>query len=152
MKKGILILVAVLMTSPFLFTAEAANKVYPGNLYNYNYGENFIFEEQGVTFSVYPDGEFDFFIGNYARVGVGVRVGGVGVTFNSGFDYNPYVQYDDYGAVIQVENIPVFYDFYGRVNQIGNVDIWYRNGLVSRIGGLRVFLPRWSFYSLYGIH
>lgn len=103
------------------------------------YGNSFIFLENGVTFSVYPDGEFDFYIDNQVNIGVGARIGNVGITFNSGYNYNPFVQYDDYGAIIQVENVPVYYDFYGRVSQIGGVDVWYRNGRVRRLGGLNVF-------------
>ncbi len=105
----------------------------------YRYGNSFIFVEDGVTFSVYPDGEFDFYMDNRVNVGVGARIGNVGITFNSGYNYDPFVQYDDYGAVIQVENIPVFYDYYGRVSQIGSVDIWYNNGRVRRVGGLHVY-------------
>lgn len=108
---------------------------------NYRYGNSFIFTERGITFAVYPDGEFDFYIDNRVNVRAGARIGNVGVTFNSGWDYNPFVQYDDYGAVIQVENIPIYYDYYGRVSQIGNVDVWYRNGRVRRVGGLHVY---WS--------
>lgn len=103
------------------------------------YGNSFIFVEDGVTFSVYPDGEFDFYMDNRVNVGVGAQIGNVGITFNSGYNYNPYVQYDDYGAVVQVENTPIFYDYYGRVSQIGNVNIWYNNGRVRRIGGLHVY-------------
>ena len=62
---------------------------------NYRYGNSFIFNESGITFSVYPDGEFDFFIDNRVNVGVGARVGNVGITFNSGFNYDPFVQYDE---------------------------------------------------------
>jgi len=112
---------------------------------NYNYGNEFIFIEDGVTFSVYPDGEFDFYINNRVNVGVGARVGNVGITFNSGFNYNAFVQYDDYGAVIQVENVPIFYDYYGRVSGIGAIDVGYRNGRVRRIGGLNLFYNRGAF-------
>ena len=112
----------------------------------YNYGNSFIFVENGITFSVYPDGEFDFYINNRVNVGANVSVGYSNITFNSGFNYNPFVQYDDYGAVIQVENVPVYYDFYGRVSQIGGVNIWYRNNRVRRIGGLRVFYNNLGYY------
>ncbi len=105
----------------------------------HGYGNSFIFVENGVTFSVYPDGEFDFYMDNRVNVGVGAQIGNVGITFNSGYNYNPYVQYDDYGAVIQVENIPIYYDYYGRVSQIGSVDIYYDRGRVRRIGGMHVY-------------
>src|SRR5690606_21831529 len=69
-----------------------------------------------------------------------------GITFNSGYDYSPYAQYDDYGAVIQVENIPIYYDYYGRVTQIGSVDISYRNNRVFRMGGMYVYYNSRGFY------
>jgi hypothetical protein len=138
MKKFIPFLAVLFLTA---FGAKAATASEDRLVPNYvlGYGSEFIFIEDGITFSVYPDGEFDFFIDNRVNVGVGTRRGNIGVTFNSGFNYNPFVQYDDYGAIIQIENVPVFYDFYGRVSQIGGVDVWYRNGLVRRIGGLNVF-------------
>ena len=136
MKKLVLIIAAVVFGIPSI-QAETTNSMVDAT--NYNYGNSFIFVEDGVTFSVYPDGEFDFYIDNRVNVGVGAQIGNVGITFNSGYNYNPFVQYDDYGAVIQVENTPIFYDYYGRVSQIGNVDIWYNNGRVRRIGGLHVY-------------
>ena len=108
------------------------------------YGNPFIFEESGITFSVYPDGEFDFYLNDRVNVGADVRIGNAAITFNSGYNYDPYVQYDDYGAVIQIENIPIYYDYYGRVNQIGDIPIYYRNGRVHRIGGL------YAYYNSYG--
>lgn len=145
MKKLVLLLAAVLMGTGSSLKASTTDKVVPTRAFTY--GNSFIFVENGITFSVYPDGEFDFYIDNYAGVNAGLAVGPVGFTFNSGFDYNPYVQYDDYGAVVQVENVPVWYDFYGRVRRIGGINIWYRNGLAHRIGGMRIFYNRGGFYN-----
>ena len=75
------------------------------------YGNSFIFEENGITFSVYPDGEFDFFINNRVGVNANVYLGSAQITFNSGYNYDAYVQYDDYGAVLQVESVPIYYDY-----------------------------------------
>lgn len=108
-----------------------------------NYTENFIFNLDGIEFAVFPDGQFDF---NYLQdrngVNVFVNTGNLNVSFNTGYDYNRFVQYDTYGAVIQIEQIPVFYDPYGRVNQIGDINIFYNNGFVNRIGNLNVFYSR----------
>ena len=142
MKKLVLLLAAVVLGIPCI-QAETINHV--ATTTNFRHGNSFIFVEGGVTFSVYPDGEFDFYMDNRVNVGVGAQIGNVGVTFNSGFNYNPFVQYDDYGAVIQIENIPIFYDFYGRVSQIGDVDIWYNNGRLRRIGGMHIFYNRGVF-------
>lgn len=111
-----------------------------------SYADAFVFDEMGVTFSVYPDGEFDFYMANAHCINT-VSNGFVDVTFNSGFNYNPYVQYDDFGAVIQVENVPIYYDYYGRVSQIGDVLINYRNRRVCQVGGLRVFYNPQGYYA-----
>ena len=118
------------------------NKVATATMYGYS--NSFIFLESGVTFAVYPDGEFDFYIDN--QVQAGVRLGASAITFNSGYNYNPFVQYDDYGAVVQVQHVPVFYDFYGRVNRIGGIHISYRNNRVYRLGGMRVFYTPLGYY------
>lgn len=138
MKNLVLFFSALLFSTSGVWATSTENKVAERNAYRNN--NAFIFVENGITFSVYPDGEFDFYIDRYVT---GHRNG---VTFNSGFDYNPYVQYDDYGAVIQVEDIPVFYDYYGRVTQVGDVDISYNNGRIRRLGGMYVYYNRRGLY------
>ncbi|MBT8321568.1 MAG: hypothetical protein KJO90_07865, partial [Eudoraea sp.] len=144
MKHFVLLIAALFIGAPSTMAATADHTVTISNAYRYD--NSFIFVQNGITFSVYPDGEFDFFINNRVNVSAGIAVGPANVTFNSGYNYNPYVQYDDYGAVLQVENVPVYYDFYGRVSQIGDVNIWYRNGRVRRIGGMRVFYNNIGVY------
>ena len=105
------------------------------------FNESIAFVEQGITFSVYNDGEFDFFI-NRLQTGLSgnINAAGVNITFNSGYDYNPYVQYDDYGAIIQIENTPIYYDYYGRVYRIGNIHMNYDGfGNLIQVGGLQVY-------------
>lgn len=103
-----------------------------------------IFVENGITFSIYPDGEFDFFIDNPAYVGAAYHSNGVNISFNAGYNYSPWVQYDDYGAVIQIENTPIYYDFYGRINRIGGINVYYNGGRLARVGGL------YLYYNPYG--
>ncbi|WP_224490362.1 hypothetical protein [Robertkochia flava] len=121
-------------------TGEASQRTF-------GYSNSMIFVEGGITFSVYPDGEFDFFIDQPSYLGAAYHSPGVSISFNSGFNYDPWVQYDDYGAVIQIENTPVYYDFYGRVNRIGNINVWYNRGRVSRIGGLYVYYDAYGGFS-----
>ena len=113
----------------------------------FRYNNSVIFVENGITFSIYPDGEFDFYMDNQVNFGANVNIGRANVTFNSGFDYSPFVQYDDYGAVIQIENVPVFYDYYGRVSQIGGINVWYNNGRLRRVGGLYVYYNNRGLFS-----
>ena len=139
MKNIVLFLTALILgTSGALAITTDADKV--SVIISNRYNDSFIFVENGITFSVYPDGEFDF--------SIDAQIGGQrnGVTFNSGYDYSPFTQYDDYGAVIQVENVPIFYDYYGRVSQIGEVNINYNRNRVNRVGNMRVFYNRRGFY------
>lgn len=120
-------------------SATAANKSFESRYQ----GEAFIFVERGVEFAVFPDGQFDFFFnprGNFNRI-----PGHINYSFNSGYNYGPFIQYDDYGAVIQIENVPVYYDYYGRLIQAGRVQIGYNGfGMVNRIGNM--FL-HYNFYN-----
>ncbi|MEJ1222050.1 hypothetical protein [Sediminicola sp. 1XM1-17] len=145
MKNLVLLFTALIFGASNAMAVTVEDKVAIRNAYNYN--NSFIFVEDGITFSVYPDGEFDFYIDDRAGVSANVNFRNTSITFNSGYDYNPYVQYDDYGAVIQVENIPIYYDYYGRVTQVGNVDISYNRGRVNRLGGLYVYYNRNGVYS-----
>lgn len=111
------------------------------NYWNTNQNQSFIFMENGIEFSVFQDGQFDFFIPNQGpNVSAGFSSSHINFSFNTGYNYNPYVQYDNFGAIIQIQNTPIFYDYYGRINQIGHINILYNNaGFVHRIGGLQVF-------------
>ena len=106
----------------------------------YGYDDSFIFIEGGVEFSVYPNGEFDFYYNPaFRRSSVNISVPNVNISFNSGYNYDPYIQYDDYGAVIQIEDVPIYYDYYGRITQAGNIVINYdRYGYVVNVGNLFV--------------
>lgn len=113
------------------------------NSHSRTYTNNFIFNQGGIEFAVFPDGQFDF---NYLqdRNGIGfyVNTGNLQGSFNTGYNYNRFVQYDSYGAVIQIEETPVFYDAYGRVIQIGEVLINYHGKFISHIGNMNVFYSR----------
>jgi hypothetical protein len=147
MRNLVLLFTALIFGTASTMAATLEDKVATRNAYTYN--NSFIFVENGITFSVYPDGELDFYIDNRVNVGTYVNFGNANITFNSGYDYNPYVQYDDYGAVIQVQNVPIYYDYYGRVNRIGGINVWYGNGRVRQIGGMHVYYNNSGFYSHY---
>ena len=146
--KKLLITLSVAIYSSFSF-ASAPSSVR-------NYSNAFIFNERGIEFAVFPDGQFDFnvlnhrggvFGGNQIDVNIGLNGQGY-VSFNTGYQYDHFIQYDDFGAIIQIQNVPVFYDFYGRVRQIGNVRIYYNHrGYVRQLGGLYVhYNGNMSFY------
>ncbi|UJH91534.1 hypothetical protein LZ575_02015 [Antarcticibacterium sp. 1MA-6-2] len=111
------------------------------NLLRPNYGEAFIFIERGVEFAVYPNGEFDFYYNPQFLNTSPMQIGhpGYNISYNAYHNYDAFVQYDDFGAVIQIESVPVYYDYYGRLVQAGDVVIHYNSiGRIARIGGMKV--------------
>ncbi|MFV0570887.1 MAG: hypothetical protein ACK5M1_00455 [Xanthomarina gelatinilytica] len=149
--KKFMFLITALVLGGLTVSATTTNK--PNQIDNTTtlrgYGNSFIFVENGIEFSVFPDGQFDFYMPSYSPK-VNVYAPGMSISFNSGYDYNPFLQYDEFGAIIQVEHVPIYYDFYGRVSQIGNVFITYNGfGYVSRIGGLYIHYNSYRRFSHY---
>ena len=55
---------------------------------------------------------------NNSRLNVSINSPNVNISYNSGYDYNAYVQYDEFGAIIQIENVPIYYDYYETAEDI----------------------------------
>ena len=145
MKNAIFLFVTFVLVS---FGAMASTINANNTSYSYNeYGDSFTFVERGVTFAIFQNGEFDFYINPRNGLHVGYQGNGVDISFNSGYNYDAYIQYDNFGAIIQIENIYIDYDYYGRVNRIGNTHINYNNGRLVRLGGLRVYYDNYGYYS-----
>lgn len=149
MKNLIYVLVAFLSFGSISFATTNHNTNHSATTFVRGYGNSFIFVEQGVEFAVFPDGQFDFNVDRYApNFSAHANFNGVSISFNSGHSYDAYVQYDDYGAVIQIENVPLYYDHFGRIIQAGDVHIRYNHrGYITRVGGLYVHYNRYNRYS-----
>jgi hypothetical protein len=132
----------------FLFTSIVAANITSTPKVMNGYENGISFSESGITFNLMKNGEFDFFLDSFAdQTSIYYQGNGVNISYNSGFNYSPYVQIDRFGAIIQIENTPIFYDYYGRVSQIGTIHINYRNRFINRVGGLNVFYNINGFYS-----
>ena len=107
---------------------------------------SFVFNEQGIEFAIFNDGQFDFNVLRQRQNSIQFsNHNGINISFNTGYDYAGYVQYDNYGAVIQIENTPIYYDYYGRISQAGNVHVNYDyRGRVSWIGNMRINYDRYN--------
>lgn len=104
------------LTLVTFFTAFFNQAVLADTYNNFGYdGNKIIFVEGNVEFSVFPDGQFDFVFLGHEGTDVTISNPNMSVTFNSGYNYDAYVQYDMYGAVIQIENVPIYYDDFGRI-------------------------------------
>jgi hypothetical protein len=148
--KKVTAIVLVLIASVFnMKAASDGSENYYGNYFN---GSSYIFVEGGVEFSVFPDGQFDFvYVGRNqgSQVNVSIHTPNVSVSYNSGYNYDAFVQYDDYGAVIQIEDVPVYYDEFGRIAQAGSVEIRYNHRRIVRVGGMHVYYNHYGYYSHY---
>ncbi|MEZ4857847.1 MAG: hypothetical protein R2781_03480 [Flavobacteriaceae bacterium] len=134
-----------------VYSINAANENENPYYENYN-GQSYIFVEGGVEFSVFPDGQFDFvYVGNTQgnNINVSINTANVSLSYNSGYNYDAFVQYDDYGAVIQVEEVPIYYDEFGRIIQAGSVEIRYTNRRIVRVGGMHIFYNHYGYFSHY---
>lgn len=106
----------------------------------------FIFVERNVEFAIYPNGEFDF-----AYVGPNYKNNPYNgprrpFSYNGGYNYDVYLQFDRFGAIVQVERVPINYDYFGRVSQIGNVTIRYSGDYVTQIGNMHILYERGNVY------
>ena len=92
----------------FFGTAQAASPEvhHPINNGSYFDGQSYIFVEQGIEFSIFPDGQFDFvFVGpqNGASATFSWYTPGVNISFNAGYNYDMYVQYLLYVRTVKIK-------------------------------------------------
>jgi hypothetical protein len=130
------------LVSISLFGTISAS-TFPNHARNNN---SFVFNEQGIEFAIFKDGQFDFNVlrqrQNFVQFS---NHNGINVSFNTGYDYGAYIQYDNYGAVIQIENTPIYYDYYGRIRQAGRVRVNYDyRGRVAWIGNMQINYDRYN--------
>ena len=140
MKKVLLIVLGTLL---MVSTIEAKNsKEQPTNIgYNYTYENAVNFEERGIQFFIFTNGEFDFnphyndpyYNENNSRREIGIRIDR---------DYR--------GRINRIGNSFVNYDNYGNVTRIGNVFMRYYRGKLTAVGHLKVKYDAWGHPTFYG--
>ena len=136
MKKGILILLGMFM---MVSTVEANHGKKSSNRigFNYSYENSVNFEERGIEFFIFTNGEFDF--------------------NTSYYDYNSNhtsrrinIDRDYKGQITRIGNSFVSYDRYGNVTRIGNVFMRYYRGKLTDVGNLKVRYDYWGNPTFYG--
>ena len=105
---------------------------------DYRDAEPIEFRERGISFYVFPNGDFDFNTGNSSYI---ARRGGVPTTTNleNRGVRGIKIEHDNYGRVRRIGNVFVNYDYYGRVKRIGSVYMTYNSFALTKIGGMRLF-------------
>ena len=142
MKKGLLIVLGMFL---IVSTVEATNSKATNTKIEYNYAyENSVnFEERGVEFFIFTNGEFDF---NTNYNSAYYNHNGERVSRNSGIRINR----DYRGRVNRIGNSFVNYDAYGNVTRIGNVYMRYNRGRLTDVGNLKVRYDHWGTPAFYG--
>jgi len=104
----------------------------------------FIFTENNIEYAVFKNGEFDFNEIQTRSSGIHINTSHVNFSFNSGKNYTPNVQVNEYGVITRINNTSIRYNYNGKVKQIGSVVLKYNNyGYVYAIGNLNI---RYSDY------
>lgn len=135
MKKGILILLGVFI---MVSTTEAKHgkKLLNRISFNYSYQNSVNFEERGIEFFIFTNGEFDFNSNNINRGSHINRKRGV---------YRNYK-----GQITRIGNSFIRYDSYGNVIRIGNVFMKYYRGKLTDVGHLKIRYDYWGNPTFYG--
>ena len=111
---------------------------------DYRDAEPIIFNERGVEFMLFPNGEFDF---NTRPVIVKPRTNGTYGAPRSGIYYGTSergvkVEHDNFGRVRRVGNVYINYDGYGRVKRVGTVYMSYNSFALTKVGNMRITYDR----------
>ncbi|MFY9241387.1 MAG: hypothetical protein WAO74_00015 [Polaribacter sp.] len=130
MKKGVLILFGMFL---MVSTVEAKNgenllNRFEVNYYSYDNAVNF--EERGIEFFIFTNGDFDF---DTSYLNSGVRIDR---------DYR--------GRIRRIGNVFLNYDIRGNVTRIGNVFLSYYRDRLTRVGNLNVRYNHWGNPVFYG--
>ena len=123
MKKGILILLGVFI---MVSTTEAKHGKKLSNRisFNYSYQNAVNFEEQGIEFFIFTNGEFDFNSNNNY--------------YDSHLNRERGIYRDYKGRITRIGNSFIRYDSYGKVIRIGNIFMKYYRGKLTDVGHLKV--------------
>ncbi|NLP56685.1 hypothetical protein [Lutibacter sp. B1] len=130
MKKGLLVIMAMFM---FVSTIEAKSNENTNNKIDYNTVkiQPIVFVENGIKFSVLPNGEFKF-----SKLNLNTLYS----HRNPRFERNRSVAIvrNFKGQITQVGNVPIFYTRTGKVAQIGAIDLKYKHGKLQKVGNLHI--------------
>lgn len=149
MKKITLLVAAVLMVTN---TVKASELNFTGatERTRFSFDEPISFEERGIEFFVFPNGDFDFNTrpddsqGDYFFRGAGKK-GSDKATANRGqrpVNYGTLIEHDSFGRVRRVGNTFINYDTRDRVSRIGTVYMRYNRFALTQIGGMHITYNR----------
>lgn len=123
------LLASLLTMFSFLYTKANINEKSTNKIEKISkrYHKTISFNEKGIEFHIFLNGEFDFNTNPMGRYTNGVRI-----------------ERDYYGKIRRVGNVFINYDYNGNVQRIGNVFMGYRYGKLCKVGGLYIHYDYWG--------
>lgn len=137
-----------LLVASVLLVVNVANAQRNGR---YSFDEPISFNERGIEFFVFPNGDFDFNTrpedshGEFYFRGAGKRGADAqnrGTAARGPINYGVLIEHDSFGRVRRVGNTFINYDYNDRVTRIGSVFMRYNRFALCQVGGLRIIYDR----------
>lgn len=140
MKRGILLLLGLMS---FATAQSNAYNALTNKTMTNQYDEAISFVERGVQFHVFLNGEFEF--NSVTRNIIYYNYNGRTYSNNS-----LSIDTDYRGRIKRIGKNYIRYDLRGNVTKIGNIKLYYRNGLLTRVGDLKISYNKWGEPFFYG--
>jgi hypothetical protein len=96
------------------------------------------FNERGIDFFVFPNGEFDFNTEPISNTEIVYRKGRPNFNGNVGV----IIEHDNQGRIRRIGNVFLNYDYQNRIKRIGSVYMRYNRYSLTQIGGMRLLYDR----------
>jgi hypothetical protein len=145
--KKITFLVAIILVG-FVANATAKNVSVANNKVNrFDQNQPIEFNERGIQFYVFANGEFDFNTrpdesqGGYYYKNAGSRLSNPN---RCDQNYGVLIENDSYGRIRRIGNTFINYDFNNRVTRIGSVFLRYNRFALVQVGGLQLIYNRFG--------
>lgn len=145
MKKITLLVAAILLFGNAAKASEIINCSDERTNSIFNLNDPIEFTERGITFYVFPNGEFDFNTtqnqgnSNYYRRGINIAKGAPGVrNIHSSPNNAVRIEHDAMGRIRRIGNVFVNYDYLNRIKRIGTIYMSYNRFALDQVGGLRI--------------
>ena len=147
--KKITLLVASILLLGNVAKASELNFTDDETRTRFSFDEPIAFEERGIEFFVFPNGEFDFNTrpddsqGDYFYKGAGKKSEKT-IQRGGPVNFGTLIEQDSFGRVRRVGNTFINYDTRNRVSRIGTVYMRYNRFALTQIGGLCIQYNRFG--------
>lgn len=154
MKKAILLVALFLggMSTQMMAQRQNDGSIRKGEKHRYHNLDAVQFAENGVLFTVFTDGTFDFKKDKYTspyRNGRNYKTNYYGNRTKrgrrgNGVNHRLNVKTDYHGNIVGINNICISYKRNGKVKQIGSVSIFHQRGQMVQVGGMSIEYNRFG--------